>query len=162
MFDLETTGFNANECKIIEIGAVKVVDGYITEQFSTFVNPCEHISEHITEVTSITDADVANAPKIEEVLPDFYKFAEGSTFVAHNADFDCTFIAVAGKELGIEFINPREDTMLLARKYLKDIKNAKLPTVAKYFGVVNEHAHRAIHDAITTAKVFILLADYME
>lgn len=162
VFDLETTGISVNECKIIEIGAVKLVDGRMIEQFSTYVDPREPISERITSLTSITDADVAGAPKIEEVLPDFYKFVEGCTLVGHNVDFDYGFIAAAGKDIGITFENPKEDTWDIAKKYVKDIRNYKLGTLAKYFGVLNEHAHRAIHDAVTTAKVFVKLADYME
>ncbi len=163
VFDIETTGLDKTQCKIIEIGAVKVVDGHLTEKFSTFIDPREPISARITELTSISDATVAGAPKIEDVMPDFYKFAEGCTLVAHNAEFDVGFIVSVGKGLGMEFNHPVEDTMAIARKYFKDeMRNAKLDTVVKYFGLKNEHAHRAIYDAIATAKALIIMAERIE
>lgn len=161
VFDVETTGFDTTTCKIIEVGAVKVESGIITQTFSTYVNPCEPISERITQLTSITDADVASAPTIADVLPDFYKFTEGTTLVGHNVNFDLGFINAEGKPYGIYFDNPREDTLELSQRYVKGLHNYKLGTVVKHFGLFNEHAHRAIHDAIATAKVFIKLADFM-
>ena len=161
VFDIETTGFESY-CKIIEIGAVLVEDGNITEKFSTYVDPHEHISERITELTSITDADVSGAPDIEKVLGDFYKFSKGTILAGHNAQmFDLPFVNKEGAKFGINFKNELVDTFLLSKKYLK-IKNYKLDTVAKHFDVVNEHAHRAIYDAITTAKVLIKLAEFIE
>ena len=161
MFDVETTGFDTSTCKIIEIGAVKVVDGVITETFSTYVDPLQHIPERITDLTSITDEDVAGAPNISVALPDFYKFAENTVLVGQNVNFDIGFINAEGKPLGIYFSNPREDTVEIAREHLKGLRNYKLGTILKYLGINNEHAHRAIHDAVATAKAFIRLADYM-
>ncbi len=162
VFDVETTGIDTTTSTIIELAAVKVVNGVITETFSTFVNPHEHISERITQLTSITDEDVANAPEIEDVLADFYKFSENTTLVGHHVGFDIGFINACGKEKKIYFSNPSEDTEQLARKYVKGLTNYKLKTVLKHFGVINEHAHRAIHDTIATAKVFIKLAGLVE
>lgn len=159
VFDLETTGLDTRDCYIIEIGAVKVVDGAITETFSTYCNPHEHIDERITSLTSITDADVENAPDPEAVLPDFYKFAEGAIFVGHNVSFDIGFLNVAARRAGMHFDNHSMDTMDLARKHLHGLRNYKLDTVLKYFGFVNAHAHRAIHDATATAKAFIKLCE---
>lgn len=161
VFDVETTGIDTNTCKIIELAAVKVVDGAITETFSTFINPKEHISERITELTSITDADVAQAPTIDKVLPDFYKFSENTVLVGHNVNFDIGFINASGKAMGIYFNNAREDTLELAQRYLKGLRNYKLGTVIKHLGIVNDQAHRAIYDTIATAKAFIKIADYM-
>ena len=92
VFDLETTGFSPDKNKIIEIGAVKVERGAITERFSTFVNPKVPIPFHIEELTSIRDDMVMDAPKIEEILPQFLEFCEGAIMVAHNAEFDMSFI----------------------------------------------------------------------
>ena len=92
VFDLETTGFHAKKNNIIEIGAVKVVDGKITERFSEFVNPKEPIPFRITELTSIHDEDVIGAEDITKILPRFMDFCEGAVMVAHNADFDMSFI----------------------------------------------------------------------
>lgn len=159
VFDLETTGLDTRDCYIIEIGAVKVQDGVITETFSTYCNPHEHIDARITSLTSITDDDVENAPDTEAILPDFYKFSENATFVGHNVGFDIGFLNVAARRAGMHFDNRSMDTMDLARKYLHGLKNYKLDTVLKHFGLINAHAHRAIHDATATAKAFIKLCE---
>ena len=92
VFDLETTGFSSVKDKIIEIGAVKVADGKITDKFSTFVNPKRPIPFEITQLTSITDQMVMEAPAIETVLPQFLEFVGDAVLVAHNASFDVGFI----------------------------------------------------------------------
>ena len=101
VFDLETTGFSPVKDKIIEIGAVKVEEGKITDKFSTFVNPKVPIPFEITRLTSITDEMVMNAPTIEEVLPEFLEFIDGAALVAHNAGFDVGFIAVSYTHLDV-------------------------------------------------------------
>jgi DNA polymerase-3 subunit alpha (Gram-positive type) len=159
VFDLETTGLDTSTCKIIEVAGVLIEDGHLTQVFNSFVNPHEPITPRITELTSITDSDVANAPEIEDVLADFYKFSENTVFVGHNVSFDIGFLNASGKELGIYFDNLREDTLDIARHTLKGLKNFKLGTVLKHLGLVNEHAHRAIHDTIATAKAFMLMAE---
>lgn len=161
VFDVETTGFDTTVCKIIELAAVRVKDGVISETFSTFLNPHELLDQRIIDLTHITDADVKDAPDIADVLPDFYKFAENTTLVGHNVNFDVGFINAAGKPYGIFFNNPIMDTLELSQRYLKGLRNYKLGTVVKALGVVNEQAHRAIYDTIATAKAFIKLADYM-
>lgn len=162
VFDLETTGTSIAFDKIIEIAAFKIVDGVIKEVFSSFVNPGIPIPAKITALTSITDADVEDAPPIEDVLPDFQKFADGAILVGHNiGGFDIPFINNAGEPLHIRFNHPYEDTYPLSKTYIKGLKNNKLGTVASYFGIVNEHAHRADSDTLANAKVFLKLAEYM-
>lgn len=154
VFDLETTGIEKESCMITEIGAVKIIDGVIKEGFSTFVNPQCHIPEVITQLTSIRDEDVKDAPTIENVFPDFYKFIEGIPLVAQNAPFDMGFIGVVAKKMNYNLSNRVYDTIELSRKVVKS-PSYKLETLCKLFGVDNEHAHRAIHDAAATAEVFI-------
>ncbi len=162
VFDVETTGIDTTTNTIIELAAVKIVNGVITETLSTFVNPHEHISDRITQLTSITDEDVKDAPDICDVLADFYKFSENTILVGHNVGFDIGFVNACGKASRIYFSNQSEDTMQMARRYVKGLTNYKLKTVVKHFGIVNEHAHRAIHDTIATAKAFIKLAALVE
>lgn len=157
VFDFETTGFNAETCKIIEIGAVKIVNGVCTETFSTFVNPNEEIPLEITQLTHITDEMVADAPTIDMVLPDFYKFCKDSVISAYNIAFDNKFLQYNGKKLRLNFDNEKIDTMELARNKVYSVHNYKLGTVVKALNIVLEGAHRAINDAIATAKVFIKL-----
>ena len=101
VFDIETTGFSPVKNRIIEIGAVKVVEGKIVDRFSTFVNPRVPIPFRIEQLTSINDEMVMDAPGIEEVLPEFLKFCEGTIFVAHNANFDMSFIMENARRQGL-------------------------------------------------------------
>lgn len=98
VFDIETTGFIPSLDKIIEIGAVKVENGQIVDRFSTFVNPKVPIPFRIEKLTGINDNMVIHAPEIEEVLPKFLEFCEGAIMVAHNADFDMSFISANAKD----------------------------------------------------------------
>ena len=155
VFDLETTGFNKSSCKIIEIGAVKVENGVVTDRWSTFVNPGVHIPRNITELTSITDGMVKDAAPFEEQIDDFIKFCDGCVMVAHNADFDMGFMTTKAKECGRSFDLPDLDTMILARCMFPKLPNHRLDTLCKHLGVINAHHHRAVDDAEATAKAFM-------
>ena len=141
--------------RIIEIGAVKVVNGTITDKFSTFVNPDIPIPFRIEQLTSINDSMVLPAPKIDKVLPDFLKFCEGCALVAHNASFDVSFIAHNAEELGLPFDPTVLDTVALARILLPQLNRYKLDTVAKALNVSLENHHRAVDDAGATAEIFV-------
>ena len=155
VFDIETTGFSPLSDRIIEIGAVKVVNGTITDKFSTFVNPDIPIPFRIEQLTSINDSMVLPAPKIDKVLPDFLKFCEGCALVAHNASFDVSFIAHNAEELGLPFDPTVLDTVTLARILLPQLNRYKLDTVAKALNVSLENHHRAVDDAGATAEIFV-------
>lgn len=155
VFDLETTGFSPDKNKIIEIGAVKVVHGEITERFSTFVNPEVPIPYRIEELTSIRDDMVIDAPKIETILPQFMEFCGDAIMVAHNADFDMSFIIKNCERQGIEKEFTIIDTVALARILLPQLNRFKLDTVAKALGVSLENHHRAVDDAGCTAEIFV-------
>ena len=155
VFDLETTGFSPDLNKIIEIGAVKVENGVITDKFSTFVNPEEPIPFRIEELTSIKDDMVIDAPKIEQILPEFMKFCKGAIMVAHNADFDMSFIHKNCERQGLPCDFTIIDTVALARILLPNLNRFKLDTVAKALGVSLENHHRAVDDAGCTAEIFV-------
>lgn len=157
VFDFETTGLDANSCKIIEIGAVKIQKGSIIETFQTLINPGQPIPEEITGITHIDDSMVADAPTIDQVLPDFYKFTYGSVLSAYNIDFDYQFLANNGKNLRLLFNNEQIDTLRLARAKVPSLSNYKLGTVVKALNITLVNAHRALADAYATAKVFIKL-----
>ena len=154
VFDIETTGFSAMKDKIIEIGAVKVVDGKITERFSEFVNPQIPIPFRIEQLTSINDNMVKDAPTIDVILPKFEEFCRGCVMVAHNAEFDMSFIQKNYEDLGIEREDTSVDTVGMARFLLPQLNRFKLDTVAKAVGVSLEHHHRAVDDAACTAEIF--------
>lgn len=155
VFDLETTGFSPLNNKIIEIGAVKVEKGKITDRFSTFVNPEVPIPFKIEELTSIRDDMVLDAPKIEEILPEFLKFCEGAIMVAHNAGFDMSFISKNCERQGLECEYTVIDTVALARVLLPQLNRFKLDTVAKALKISLDNHHRAVDDAACTAEIFV-------
>ncbi len=162
VFDLETTGLNNNPAmgrmdKIIEIGAVKIVNGELAERFSSFVACNERLSERIIELTGIVDDDLVGAPEVEQVIADFYKFADGAILVGHNVQFDYRFIEYYGEQNGYMFDHKQLDTLTLAQELLRGLlANYKLDTVANHYGFTFNH-HRAFDDACVTAKVFIEL-----
>ena len=162
VFDIETTGFSALTCRIIEIGAVKVEKGQITDRFSTFVNPEVPIPFRIEQLTSINDSMVLDAPVIEEVLPKFLEFCEGCVMVAHNADFDMSFIIENCKRQGISDDFTYVDTVGMARFLLPALNRFKLDTVAKAVGVSLDHHHRAVDDAACTAEIFVRFVKMLE
>ena len=155
VFDIETTGFSPDSNKIIEIGAVKVQGGKITDRFSTFVNPLVPIPFRIEQLTSINDDMVMNAPQIHEILPDFMEFSKDCVMVAHNADFDMAFIKKNCKDLDIPCRPTIVDTVALARVLLPQLNRFKLDTVAKALNVSLDHHHRAVDDAACTAEIFV-------
>ena len=161
VFDLETTGFSPSKNQIIEIGAVKVVNGSITERFSTFVNPKVPIPFEIEQLTSINDDMVLDAPTIDEILPKFMEFCQDAVMVAHNADFDMSFIKHNCSALGLECEKTVLDTVALSRVLLPALNRFKLDTVAKALNVSLAHHHRAVDDAACTAEIFVKLVEML-
>ncbi len=155
IFDLETTGFSSKNDKIIEIGAVKIKDGVIIDNFSEFVNPRQPIPYKITELTGINDEMVRDSKYIEDVLPTFLEFIGDSVIVAHNASFDIGFIRKNCNDIGMEFKNTTVDTVPLCRFLYPELKSVKLNLVAKYLGITLESHHRAVDDAKATADILL-------
>ncbi len=155
VFDLETTGFSPDVNQIIEIGAVKVQNGKITDRFSTFVNPQVPIPFRIEQLTSINDDMVIDAPLIQDILPEFMEFSKDCIMVAHNADFDMSFIKKACDKLEIPCEPTVIDTVALARVLLPNLNRFKLDTVAKALNVSLDNHHRAVDDAACTADIFV-------
>lgn len=162
VFDLETTGFSPSVNRIIEIGAVKVESGKITERFSTFVNPDVPIPFRIEELTGINDNMVLDAPQIAQVLPEFLEFCGDAVMVAHNASFDMSFIEENCRRLGIEREFTSVDTVALARVLLPQLGRFKLDTVAKALHVPLHNHHRAVDDAGCTAEIFVKFVEMLK
>ncbi len=155
VFDIETTGFGARSDSIIEIGAVKLVNGEITDRFSTFINPGIPIPHEIEQLTHISDEMVLSYPSIDVILPQFLEFCNGCILVAHNAAFDTGFIRAKAKMLSLPFDFTVVDTVGLARVLLPDLGRYKLNNVAKVLGVSLENHHRAVDDAEATAGIYL-------
>ena len=163
VFDLETTGISPEHDNIIEIGAVKYKNRVEIDSFSAFVNPQIPIPFKIEKLTGINDSMVVNADTIDKVLPEFLDFCEGAVLVAHNAEFDTSFIKMKAKKvLGLDKEYTIVDTLSLARNLLPQISRYKLDTVAKVVGVALDNHHRAVDDAKCCAGIFLKFIEMME
>ena len=162
VFDIETTGLSPVNCKIIEIGAVRIKNGEVLERYNTFVNPECPIPEEIVALTSITDDMVADARTIDTVLPEFLEFVGGRLLIAHNADFDTGFIRAAAKSLDIPFDVPYLDTVALSRYLNTELKSHKLDGLAKHYGLGDFNHHRACDDAEMLSYIFFKMTKQLE
>ncbi len=154
VFDVETTGFNPSTCRLTEIGAVKLRDLEVVEEFQTFVNPEHHIPDNITQLTGITDEMVKDAPKEKEAVEMFMKFCGDAPVAAHNAKFDMSFISAVSERHRIGYRPHSIDTLAMCRSLITNIKNHKLDTVAEYFGLGDFDHHRANEDARMLSLIF--------
>ena len=161
VFDIETTGFSPIKNRIIEIGAVKVINGEITDRFSSFVNPQVPIPFEIEKLTRINDEMVMDAPVIEKVLPEFLSFCEGTVLVAHNASFDISFIRENAQRQQLPFDFTYVDTVGIARVLLPHQAKHTLDAVSKTLGISLENHHRAVDDAEATAQIFVKFTDML-
>ena len=154
-FDLETTGLSAQHDEITEIGAVILRDGQVVDTFQAFVNPGRSIAQKIVDLTGITDAMVADAPPISQVLPEFLAFCGGRVLCAHNADFDVGFLTAAAERLGLPFDPTYLDTLIFAQNLMPQLTNHKLDTVANALSLPDFNHHRASDDALTCGYLYL-------
>ncbi len=156
--DLETTGLNPKYEKIIEIGAVKVVEGKITERFSTFINPGRKLEERIIELTGISQEQVENAPYIEEVLPEFLEFCGDFALLGHRILFDYSFLKRAAVNQRLTFEKKGVDTLRIARRFLPELPHRTLPYLCEYYEIIHR-AHRALSDAEATSELYQIMLE---
>lgn len=155
IYDFETTGVDPYYCEIIEIGAIKVANGEIIDQFQSFVKPYYPIPADATEVNNITNEMVQDAPTAKEIIPYFLDFISGSKLVGYNIiRYDHIILkryamAICGKQVN----NSITDVYSLCRKKLT-LKRYRLTDVAKFFKVKPSNAHRSIGDCETTWECF--------
>lgn len=151
--DLETTGLEPKHDKIIEIGALRVVDGEIQDSFSSFVNPGRALEERITELTGITDADLSCAPYMEQVLPRLLSFMGDLPLLGHSILFDFSFLKKAAVNEKLGFERQAVDTLKIARKYLPDLESRSLDYLCRHYRIPHQ-AHRALEDARATHVLY--------
>ncbi|HSP97945.1 MAG TPA: exonuclease domain-containing protein [Candidatus Dormibacteraeota bacterium] len=157
--DLETTGgAPAGGHGIIEIGALKVAGGQVIDRFAQLVHPGRRLPPFITGLTGITDAMLAEQPRIDAVLPRFVDFAAGAVLVAHNAGFDLGFLDAARLAIaGETFDQPHACTLRLARRLLPQLRRKSLDALGGHFGIPLVDRHRALGDARITVEVLFQL-----
>lgn len=155
-FDLETTGLSPQLDRIVEIGAVKFVDGKEVGRYGILVNPEVTMPPGATAVNGITDQMLEGKPPIREVLPEFLGFLKGAVLVAHNASFDLGFVRSAMGRLGLGLLaNDFVDTRVMAQKAFPSRANYKLQSLAADLGISALEAHRAEDDARVCFEVFL-------
>ncbi len=170
IFDIETTGLSVLNCKITEIGAVKIKNGEVLDRFNTFVDPECPIPEEIVKLTGITDEMVTGAPKVKEALENFFAFVGNNDptkaykplLVAHNANFDIGFIRHFAKLSGLPFENPYLDTLAISRHINPELKKHTLDTIADAYGLGEFNHHRACDDAEMLAMIYFRMIDIMQ
>lgn len=145
--DTETTGLNPKIDKIIEIGALKVRNDEIWEQFSMMVNPHRELSEQVRELTGIRQEEVDAAQGIEVVLPKFLEFAEDLPLLGHRISFDYQFLKQAAVNLGLSFERDGIDTLKISRQLMPPEERKTLSAACRYYGIETEISHRALADA---------------
>lgn len=160
--DLETTGLHPKNDRILEIGAVKVVNGKETEVFSQLINPDTPISPIITQVTGINDEMVKDCPFVQDVLPDFIDFCDCEVILGHNLMFDYSFLTVNAVNMDLKFEKKGIDTLKIARKYLADLESRKLDYLCSYYGIEDKEHHRAFNDAAVTSRLYQKLSELFD
>ncbi len=153
VLDFEATGLNTNTARVIEIGAVKLIGGTITDSLSLMVNPKEPLKAKITEITGINDTMLADKETAETAIPKLMAFIGDAPIAAHNASYDASLLRAELRRLNIDWDAPVLDTLTFARKLYPELKSHKLSAVCKSLGVSLKNAHRAVHDATATAQV---------
>lgn len=162
--DLETTGLNPKKDQIIEIAALKVEGGVITDRFHTLVKPSyDFIPPNIVHLTGITNAMVIDKPKIEDIYPQFYNFLVDTVIVAHNAKFDISFISEVHRHAyNREFNIPYICTQNIAKALFPHLNSKSLSNLAYFFNVQQYKRHRAMDDAVVAFEIFKKLLDYLQ
>lgn len=162
--DVETTGGAPSRGhRVTEVAAVRVSGGQVRDTFCTLVNPERPIPNIITGLTGITNAMVADQPRFAQVARQVSAAIEGCVFVAHNAAFDWRFIChEMGMATGMTLAGRQLCTVRLSRRLLPQLPSRSLDGLALFFGVEIESRHRALDDAVATARVLLRLIDLAE
>ena len=156
--DVETTGLDFKNDRVIEVGAVKFVNGQIAGEFSSFINAGVPIPAYISELTNIKNEDIASAPPFPQLVENLLAFIGDLPLCGHQIEFDATFINEELKRAGRPEISFQLlDTALLSRILLQPLQRFSLKYVSEFLKVTLDNAHRALHDARASGNVALLL-----
>lgn len=158
VIDIETTGLNPKQDRIIEIAAIRVRSGEGAEEFSALLNPGRGLSQRIVDLTGISQEDVADAPDISQVMPEFIRFIGDDILVGHQIMFDYAFLKRAAQYLKLNFEKKGIDTLKLARKLLPELESKSLGYLSEYFHIPHK-PHRAMGDAAATKILYERLSE---
>lgn len=158
--DVETTGLSPVNNRITEIALIKVVNGEITNKFTSLINPRQHIPREITHLTGISNEDVINKPDFEELSDNIISFFEETEdekiiFTGHNVAFDYRFLLHSFARINKPFNFKTLCTCKLARRLLKRLRSKSLINVSSYYGITFKRFHRAYDDALATSKILL-------
>lgn len=152
--DLETTGLRPKYDRILEIGALKVVDGEVKDTYKTFVNPRMKIPRLITELTGITQEMVEGQPQQEDAVKGFLDFCSDLPLLGHNILFDYSFLKHQAVNLSVTFEKQAVDTLAVARRAFPGLPSRSLESMCSYYAIDREHAHRAYDDARASMELY--------
>lgn len=157
VLDFETTGLSAdNGDRAIEIGAIRIEQGRVTDRFQSLMNPGRRVDPFIESYTGITNAMLRDAPLCKEVMSKFADFIEDYDLVAHNASFDSRFLVAELSRVKRLCASEFACSMLIARRLYQDAANHKLGTLVKLLRIPNNGTfHRALADADMTAQLWL-------
>lgn len=160
--DLETTGLNPNFDRILEIGAVKFLNGEAVESYATFVDCQMHIPEKITQITGIDDSMLGDAMEMEEAVGKLVSFCEGLPLLGHNILFDYSFVKHQAVNQNISFRKEGIDTLRIAKYCLEELPSRRLDALCSHYGICQEQHHRALDDAKSAAHLYVKLSEEFE
>lgn len=152
--DLETTGLRPASDRILEIGAAKIEEGEVTSYYETFVDCGIPIPPQITQLTGITGEMIKGSPQRDEAVKGFLGFSGDLPLLGHNLAFDYSFMKQNAAGMGLPYERRGVDTLKIARICLPDLPKKSLDCLSEYFGIPQEHHHRALDDALTAARLY--------
>jgi DNA polymerase-3 subunit alpha (Gram-positive type) len=154
--DLETTGLNPKFARILEVGAVKIVNGEIVDTYSKIVNAKTYLSDTIVNLTGITEEMMLQGEDIERVTPELLEFCEDYVLLGHNIQFDYSFVKKAATNQKLSFEKKAIDTLKLARRFLPELEKRSLEYLSNYYHIEHVNKHRAYFDALATSELYQL------
>lgn len=160
VIDFETTGTSPKTSRAIEVGIVKIENLKIVDSYQSLINPDQFISPFITSLTGISNEDVLDAPRFEDIISEIKDYIDNTVLVAHNLPFDYAFLKTEFDRAEVLLPNLIQVcTLKLSRFLFPELKSKSLGSMVKHFKIKHKNVHRALGDAHATAKVFLKLLD---